>query len=246
MRNNLYIYDPNAIFSMPPCRISSLHLAFVRLSELGGWGRGHLWMRVAFLNRVGWHFLPRVTLIQKGDICERNRPLVSKWFPMCWRLCVHISDLVAWDRMCSITWWPSRRRARRWLPVKWGDYWNSWFEMADVTVQAPFHSTSLRPNGRQTLDPRPLFTPNRSVGHAILDYFGAYQWCRTCVFENGSFSLPITSKESQLAIQFFHYKLPLFPVQLCAVSRVNIFAKPNKFPFPMILVWDQNWVNVAR
>ena len=53
----------------------------------------------------------------------------------------------------------------------------------------------------QTLDQRPLFTPNRSV-HP--DYFGANRWCRTCVSGNGNHSLLITSKESQIAIQFFH------------------------------------------
>jgi len=35
------------------------------------------------------------------------------------------------------------------------------------------------------------------------------------------------------------------PVRLCAVSWVNI-AKSNKFPFPMILVWDRKWVIIAR
>ena len=59
-------------------------------------------------------------------------------------------------------------------------------------------------------------------------------------------SLLITSKESQFTIQFFHYRLPLCPVQLRAVSWGNIVAKSNKFPFPMILVWDRKWVNIAR
>jgi len=103
----------------------------------------------------------------------------------------------------------------------------------------------LRLIWRRTTDPRPLFTPNRYVGWAIPDYFGANQWCQTCVSGNGSHSLLITSKESQFAIQFFHYTLPFFPVRLRAVSRVNIVAKSNKFPFSMILVWDRQRVNIA-
>ena len=88
----------------------------------------------------------------------------------------------------------------------------------------------------RTLDPRPLFIPNRSVGRTIPECFGANQWYRTCVSRNGNHSLLITSKESQLASQFFYYRLPLCPAQLPAVSRVNIVAKSNKFPFPTILV----------
>jgi len=108
------------------------------------------------------------------------------------------------------------------------------------------HWPRLRLIWRRTLDPRPLFTPNRSVGRTIPDYFGADQWCWTCVSKNSNHFLPITSKESQLAIQFFHYRLPLCPMQLGAVSREYIVAKSNKFPFPMILVWDRKRVNVAR
>jgi len=84
--------------------------------------------------------------------------------------------------------------------------------------------------GRRTY-PRPLFTPNRSVGCAIPDNFGTNQWGRAGVSENDNHSLFITSKESQFAIQFFHYWLPLCPVQLRAVSWVNIVAKSNNFPF---------------
>jgi len=106
---------------------------------------------------------------------------------------------------------------------------------------------SLRLIWRRTLDSMPFFTLNRSVRQAIPDYFGANQWCRTLFFSrNGNHSLLIISKKSQLVIQFFHYRLPLFPVKLRAVSRVNIVAKSNKFPFPMILVWDWKRVNVAR
>jgi len=67
-----------------------------------------------------------------------------------------------------------------------------------------------------------------------------------CVSGNDNHSLLITLKESQLAIQFFHCRLPLCPVQLPAVSRVNIVANSTKFSFPMILVWDRKRVNVAR
>jgi len=71
-------------------------------------------------------------------------------------------------------------------------------------------------------------------------------WCQTCVSGNDNHSLLITLKESQLAIQFLHYRLPLCPVQFRAVRRVNIVAKSNEFPFPMILGWDRKQVNVAR
>ena len=94
--------------------------------------------------------------------------------------------------------------------------------------------------------PRTLFTPNRSVGRAITDNFGANQWGWTDVSGNDNHSSLITSKESQFAIQFFHYRLPLCPVQLRAVSRVNIVTESNKFPFPMILVWDRKRENIAR
>ena len=95
---------------------------------------------------------------------------------------------------------------------------------SDLGSEAPFHSKQI----------------HRDPG------LRAYQWCRTCLSGNGNYSLLITSKGSQLAIQFFHYRLPLFPVQLCTVSRVNIVVKSNKFPFPMILLWDRKRVNVAR
>jgi len=64
----------------------------------------------------------------------------------------------------------------------------------------PRTGCSLRLVWRRTLDPRPLFTPNRSVGRVIPDYFRANQWCRTCVSGNGNHSLLITSTESQLVI----------------------------------------------
>jgi len=80
----------------------------------------------------------------------------------------------------------------------------------------------------------------------IQDYVGANQCCRTCVSGHGNHSLLTSSKGSQLAIQFFHYRLSLFPVQLRVVSWVDIIAKSNKFPCQMILVWDRKRVNVAR
>ena len=64
-------------------------------------------------------------------------------------------------------------------------------------------------------------------------------------FQKRHDSLLITSKESLFTIQFFHYRLPLCLVQLCAVSWVNIVANSNKSPFPMVLVWDRKWVNIA-
>jgi len=58
--------------------------------------------------------------------------------------------------------------------------------------------------------------------------------------------LLIILKGSQSTIQFFHYKLLLFPVQLCDAIRVKILAKSNKFIFPTILVRDRKRVNVGR
>ena len=92
----------------------------------------------------------------------------------------------------------------------------------------------------------PLFTPDGSAGRAIPDYFGANQWCRTCVSGNGNHFQLIISKENQSNIEFFHCRLPLFPMQLHAVSRLNIVAKSNRFPFLMILVRDRKRVNIAR
>ena len=68
------------------------------------------------------------------------------------------------------------------------------------TSGLPRTGRSLRLIWRWTLDPKPLFTPNGSVGRAIPDYFGANQWCRTCVSGNENHPLLITSKESLLAI----------------------------------------------
>ena len=80
---------------------------------------------------------------------------------------------------------------------------------------------------------RPLvcsrFTLNRSGRRAIPDYVAVNQWCWTCVSRNGNHFLLMNSKESQFAIQFIHYRLPLCPVQLCAVSRADIVAKSNEF-----------------
>jgi len=108
----------------------------------------------------------------------------------------------------------------------------------------------LRPDAglvwvRHRTYPRALLTPNGSVGCAIPDNCGANQLGRNGVSGNDNHSLLITSKESQFAIQFFHYRLPLCPVQLSVVSWVNIVAKSNKLPFPMILIWDRKWVNVV-
>ena len=100
-------------------------------------------------------------------------------------------------------------------------------------VRSASDRTQFRLIWHRTLDPRPLFTPHRFVRRAIPDYFGANQWCRICVSGNDNHSLLITAKEIKVAIHCFHYRLPLCPVQLCAVSRVNVVAK---FPFPMILV----------
>ena len=63
---------------------------------------------------------------------------------------------------------------------------------------------------------------------------------------NGNQFVLIISKENQSTIQFFHYRLSLFPVQLHTVSQVNVVAKSNTFPFLTILAWDRKRVNVAR
>jgi len=115
-----------------------------------------------------------------------------------------------------------------------GAFWLHWVS------SLPRTGCSLRLISRRTLDPRPLLTPNRSAGRVLPDYFGSNQWCGTCVSGYGNHSLLINSKESQVAVQFFHYRVPLLPVQLCAVSRMNIVAKSNKILFPTILVWDRN------
>ena len=95
------------------------------------------------------------------------------------------------------------------------------------SVKGPFHSKQIR----RTLDPGWLWSQSMGPNRC---------------FRKRHDSLLITSKESQFTIQCFHYRLPLCPVQLRAVSWVNIVAKSNKFPFPMILVWDRKWVNIAR
>ena len=69
-----------------------------------------------------------------------------------------------------------------------------------------------------------LFTPNRSAGRASPDYFGGNQWYRAYVSGEDNHSLVMTSKESQLTIKLFHYRVPLSPVQRLAVSWVNIVA----------------------
>jgi len=98
---------------------------------------------------------------------------------------------------------------------------------SDLVSEAPFCSKQIR----RTRDPRLLWSQSMVPNLCLL---------------KRNHSLLITSNESQFAIQLFHYRLPLFPVQLHAVSWVKIFAKSNKFLFSMILVWDWKWVNIAR
>ena len=83
---------------------------------------------------------------------------------------------------------------------------------SDLRSKAPLHSKQIRRT-------------------RIPFYFKANQWCRTCISRNDNYSLLITSKENQLTIQSFHYRLPNCPVQLLAVSRVNIVANQTNFPF---------------
>jgi len=92
--------------------------------------------------------------------------------------------------------------------------------VSDLGSEAPFHSKQM------------LRTRDNGLTHNSLNPINVPNLC----FENNNHSWPITSSESQLAIQFFYYRLPLFPVQVHAVSGVNIVAKSNKFPFPTILV----------
>ena len=47
------------------------------------------------------------------------------------------------------------------------------------------------------------------------------------------------NKKTQLAIQFFHYRFSIFPLQVGAFSRAYFVTKSNKFPFATILVRDQ-------
>jgi len=70
--------------------------------------------------------------------------------------------------------------------------------------------------GRRTY--RGAFSLHRDPPGAVPDNSGAKQWGRTDVSGNDNDSLLITSKESQFAIHFFHYRLPLCPLQVRAVS----------------------------
>ena len=82
----------------------------------------------------------------------------------------------------------------------------------------------------------------RLTNHQIHSFFGGFEltqirqtrdpgwlWSQSMgpnrCFQKQHDSLLITLKESQFTIQFFHYRLPLCPVQRCAVSWVNIVAK---------------------
>jgi len=104
---------------------------------------------------------------------------------------------------------------------------------------------SLRFIWRRTLDPRPIFIPNRSVGRAIPDYCVANQWCRTRVSEMTTI-LAHNFKRKWACYSTLSLQVASLSQCLTAVSPANIAAKSNNFSFPMILVWDRKRVNVAR
>jgi len=58
----------------------------------------------------------------------------------------------------------------------------------------------------------------------IQDYNRADKWCRTCVFKTAIGFLFITSQESLLASQLFHYSM-----QLCSVNQVSVVRKQTNF-----------------
>jgi len=102
------------------------------------------------------------------------------------------------------------------------------FDLAsDLRSEVPFHSKRIR----RTRDPGLLWS------HSMVP--------KVC-FQKRELFFAHNFKKSLFAIQFFHYRLPLRPAQLPAISRVNIVAKSNKFLFPMILVWDRKRVTIAR
>jgi len=77
----------------------------------------------------------------------------------------------------------------------------------------------------RTLDLKTPFCSKQIRGTRDLVFLWGHSAMPNPCFRKRHPYLLITSKESQLAIQFFHYRLPLFPAQLCAVSPVNIWYR---------------------
>jgi len=98
-------------------------------------------------------------------------------------------------------------------------------------VEVPFYSIRRKLIWHLILDTR---TPSQNKRiHQTHDH--GLLWSQSmvpnlCFRKRHPFSL-ITSTEGQSTIQFFHYSLSLFPVQLRAANQVNIVAKSNKFSF---------------
>jgi len=78
---------------------------------------------------------------------------------------------------------------------------------------------------RRTRDPADARSGGRTI---LLSYFGVNQRCQICVSRNGNHVL-LRILKNPSAIQLFHYRLLLFPLQLHIVSQVSIAAKWNKF-----------------
>jgi len=103
--------------------------------------------------------------------------------------------------------------------------------------RAPFHSKRIRRTRdpadarsggraiRRTRDPADARSGGRTI---LLSYFGVNQRCQICVSRNGNHVL-LRILKNPSAIQLFHYRLLLFPLQLHIVSQVSIAAKWNKF-----------------
>ena len=83
--------------------------------------------------------------------------------------------------------------------------------------RAPFHSKRIR----RTRDPADARSGGRTI---LLSYFGVNQRCQICVSRNGNHVL-LRILKNPSAIQLFHYRLLLFPLQLHIVSQVSIAAK---------------------
>ena len=133
-----------------------------------------------------------------------------------------------------LTLWPRAPTLREDSSMVWSHNVNQWELRCFFTpFGRPVHLgpvPELVWLGRRTY-PRALFTPNRSVGRAIPDNFGANQWGQTGVSGNDNHSLLITLKESQFAIQFFHYRLPLCQGNFVLLVEWILSRNQTNFPF---------------
>jgi len=85
---------------------------------------------------------------------------------------------------------------------------------SDLRSEAPFHSQTDSSEARSQITSEPI------------------NGAEPVFLETTTILCSLLQKK--VKVQFCHYRLPLYPVQLRAVSQVNFVAKSNKFPFPMI------------